>query len=462
MLDGQQIQRQLTQATPNIDLVGVVVAGGDLFSANDGGVGIGIGRAAVGRALGAMRTAVGFLIIKPDQPGAVDLLHRRDLAGQNIGHRAFLVGTDAHRIARRFVHDNVQRFGQRCAIFRCVDQFCGKAVLGLHIDAGHSGGGLHIGRVQHAGRVLYRGKVALSVKREQGNVIRQDHLGGTVVGGVLHLDHDRHDSVVLAALHRYRDAQPICVEGFGVHAAGALIGEQTFRPEGQSDLGIAGGNRQAIAAQIVAGGCIRQVAVEDVVDLIVIRRRAGVLGQLRLLHRQLHRGDQRRQGGVGGLHRFALLFFFGDGIVQVFGGVHRRRRGIGCGDRFVQCSFQISAVWVGLPGGARGGPLAYRSQNRFPIQGIDGIHKSLRFGAERRFGCGGLRRGRSGHGLCGRRVGTGRSFGKRRARRHRKTQHSGQKSGQYAAYGFVLHNIPPVCIRARPWRLRPDACQKQP
>ena len=63
------------------------------------------------------------------------------------------IGADTHVIARRFVHDNIQRFGQRHTIFRRVNQFGGKVVQRLHIDAGHRGGGLHIGGVQHAGRV---------------------------------------------------------------------------------------------------------------------------------------------------------------------------------------------------------------------------------------------------------------------------------------------------------------------
>ena len=398
MLDHQQVQGQLPQAAPDIDLVGIVVARGKLLGTDDGGIGVGVSRAAVGGCACAVGAAVCLLAVEPDQPGAVDFLHRRDLAGQNIGHRAFLVGADCHVVCRSLIHNHVQRFGQRCAIFCRIDQLSRKVFFGLHIDAGHGGGGLHISRVQHTGRVLHCGQLALAVKRQNRDIFRQDHLGSAVVGGVFHLQHDRHNGIVLAVLHRHCDGQAVRVEGIGIHAAGALIGEQAFGPQRQADPGIAGGNRQAIAAHVVAGGGIRQIAVEDFVHLVVIGRCAGILGQFRLLHRQLHRGDQCGQGGVGGLDFIALLFFFGDGVVQIFGRIHRCGSFIRSGDSLVQRSFQISVVRVGLPGGAGNGPLSHSGQNRPPVQRVDGIDERLGFRAkQRRFGGGRLRRGRGGH-----------------------------------------------------------------
>ena len=72
----------------------------DLVGRDDGGIGVGVGRAAIGRTLGTVGAAVGLLAVKPNQPGTVDLLHRCDSVHQLAGNGTFLIGADTHVIAR--------------------------------------------------------------------------------------------------------------------------------------------------------------------------------------------------------------------------------------------------------------------------------------------------------------------------------------------------------------------------
>ena len=138
---------------------------------------------------------------------------------------------------------------------------------------------------------------------------------------------------------------------------------QVGHPFRDGDARLAGGNGQAHTADIASRGGIRQVVVEDIIDFLIIRRCAGVFGQFRLLHRQLHRGDQRGQNRIGSLHLIALLFLFGDGVIQVFRSIHRRGSFIRSGDGLVQRGFQLGVVRIGLPRRAGNGPLVHGAEN---------------------------------------------------------------------------------------------------
>ena len=138
---------------------------------------------------------------------------------------------------------------------------------------------------------------------------------------------------------------------------------QVGHPFRDGDPCLARGDGQAHAADIASRGGIRQVVVEDIIDFLIIGRCAGAFGQFRLLHRQLHRGDQCGQGRIGGLHLVAPLFLFGDGVIQIFRSIHRRGCFIRSGDGFVQRGFQLGVVRVGLPRRAGNGPLAHGAKN---------------------------------------------------------------------------------------------------
>ena len=77
----QHIETQLTEAAPNVDLVGVMVAWGVLAGLKARHMVKNIGRAAIGLTVQTMTATIGFLAVEPNKPSAALFGNAGDFAG---------------------------------------------------------------------------------------------------------------------------------------------------------------------------------------------------------------------------------------------------------------------------------------------------------------------------------------------------------------------------------------------
>ena len=119
-------------------------------------------------------------------------------------------------------------------------------------------------------------------------------------------------------------------------------------PFRDGDPCLAGGDGQAHAADIAAGGFVRQVAVQRTADLIQFRRpvRPGRGG---VFHRGAGGGQNDGQRRIGVLYPLVAALRFGDLVVEFLGFRQRRAGFLLGGGRFVQSGFQFGVVGVCQP-----------------------------------------------------------------------------------------------------------------
>ena len=240
-----------------------MVAGYILVCANHRSIDISVRWTVLGLAVCAGGAAVGGFAVEPDQPSAVDFGNLGDLAACHVGDRAFAVGNNTGISKRRrhrvfTVNGNIQRFSLRAAIGCSVNQLRGKIRICLHIYTQHRSGGFAVFVVQQAFCVFDRCAVVV----QQGHTVRQNQIKGTAIGGVLHLCHNRNNGIVCAVQQGRGHGKTVIVQCSGGQIAAAGFFQLAFGPLGNTDFSFTGGNRQTLAADVGADGCIGQVSVQ--------------------------------------------------------------------------------------------------------------------------------------------------------------------------------------------------------
>ena len=278
-------------------------------------MGVGIQRATIRTTIQPIIAAVGFLSIEPDQPGSIDFLHTGDLTGSHIGHRTGLVGTGSMGFClyRSFTFQpDIQCLLHAAAIWCGIAEHRCKIVIRLHINARGRSRSFHITAVQEVGSGLFIGEGSIII--QQCHIIRQNDLRGTAIGGILHLQEDRHNSEVFAILSGYCNGLTIRVQCIRIHIP-ALCGCLVIIPQADTDFGVTGCNRKTITSHIAVRRGIRKIPIQHLVDFIQIRRRTSIFTAIafarnrRFLDGRLHGNDQCSQRGISGRYCFVCLFF---------------------------------------------------------------------------------------------------------------------------------------------------------
>ena len=202
----QHVQAQLAEAAPDVDLVGVVVAGGILARFKAGYMGKVVSRATVGLTIQAMAATVRFNAVEPHQPGAALFGDAGDLAGGERRVRAGGIGGDAciccciQLFGRSiFLQLHMNRFGYAAAVRGGVDKLGSKIGSSFHIEAGGRSRLLCVGLVQDAGPFRFSCRDEGGIRRgvaQQFHVIRQDDFRSRAVGRILRLYQQRDYGVV--------------------------------------------------------------------------------------------------------------------------------------------------------------------------------------------------------------------------------------------------------------------------
>ena len=240
-----------------------MVAGDALVCTNRGSVHIGVCRASRRLTVGTVGAAVGGFAVEPNQPSAIDFGNLGDLAaghrrggtlgkGGNFAVRERILGS---HIA---VNGHLQGFGQGAAVGRGVNQLRGKIRIRLYIYTQHRSRGFAVFVVQQAFSILNRCAVVV----QQGHTIRQNQIERAAVGGVLHLRHNGNNGIVCAVQQGRGHGKTVIVQCSGGQIAVAGFFQVAFGPLGNTDFSFTGGNRQTLAADIGADGCIGQVSVQ--------------------------------------------------------------------------------------------------------------------------------------------------------------------------------------------------------
>ena len=255
-------ERELGQTAPNSELVAVVVAGYILVCANHRSIHVSVQRAVLGLTVCAGGAAVRLVTIEPNQPSAVDFGDLGDFAACYVGDRALAVGSNTGISKRRrhrvfTVNGDIQRFSLRAAVRAGVDKLCGKIGSGLYIDA-HNGSGCFVVAIVQQGIGISDG---FAVKVQQGHAIRQDHVGAAAVCGIFDLRHNGNNGIVCAVQQGHGHGKTVIVQCSGSQIAAAFF-QLAFGPLGNADFSFTSGNRQTLAADIGADGCIGQVSVQ--------------------------------------------------------------------------------------------------------------------------------------------------------------------------------------------------------
>ena len=105
-----------------------------------------------------------------------------------------------------------------------------------------------------------RGGCAVVV--QQGHAVRQNQIERAAVGGVFDLCHNRNNGIVCAVQQGRGHGKTVIVQCSGGQIAAAGFFQLAFGPLGNTDFSFTGGNRQTLAADIGADGCIGQVSVQ--------------------------------------------------------------------------------------------------------------------------------------------------------------------------------------------------------
>ena len=256
-------ERKLGQTAPDSVLVAIVVAGYILVCANHRSIDISVRWTILGLAVCAGGAAVGGFAVEPDQPSAVDLGNLGDLATCYVGDRAFAVGSNTGISKRRChrvftVNGDIQRFSLRAAVRAGVDKLCVKIGSGLYIYAHDGGRGFMVAIVQQGIGI----SGGFAVKVQQGHAIRQDHVGAAAVCGIFDLRHNGNNGIVCAVQQGRCHGKTVIVQCSGGQIAVAGFFQLAFGPLGNTDFSFTSGNRQTLAADIGADGCIGQVSVQ--------------------------------------------------------------------------------------------------------------------------------------------------------------------------------------------------------
>ena len=96
---------------------------------------------------------------------------------------------------------------------------------------------------------------------QQGHAVRQNQIERAAVGGVLHLRHNGNNGIVCAIQQGRGHGKAVIVQCNGSQIAAAFF-QLAFGPLGNTDFSFTGGNRQTLAADVGADGCIGQVSVQ--------------------------------------------------------------------------------------------------------------------------------------------------------------------------------------------------------
>ena len=256
-------ERKLGQTAPNSELVAVVVTGYILVCANHRSIDVSVRWAVLGLAVCAWCAAVRLVTIEPNQPSAVDFGDLGDFAVCYVGDRAFAVGSNTGISKRRChrvftVNRDIQCFGLHIAVRVGVDKLCGKIVCGLYIQTHDSGRCFIVAAVQQG--VGISGGRAVEVQHR--HAVRQDNVCAAAVCGILHLCHNGNNSIIRAVQQRRGHGKTVTIQRVGGQIAATDFFQLAFGPFGNADFGMAGGNRQPLAADIRADGRIGQIGVQ--------------------------------------------------------------------------------------------------------------------------------------------------------------------------------------------------------
>ena len=240
-----------------------MVAGYILVCANHRSIDISVRWTVLGLAVCAGGAAVGGFAVEPNQPSAVDLGNLGDLAtchrrGGTLSKGGNFTVGEGILDSGIAVDGHLQGFGQAAAIGCGVNQLRGKICICLHIYAQHSSGSFAVFVVQQAFCVFNRCAVVV----QQGHTVRQNQIKGTAIGGVLHLCHNRNNGIVCAVQQGRGHGKTVIVQCSGGQIAAAGFFQLAFGPLGNTDFSFTGGNRQTLAADVGADGCIGQVSVQ--------------------------------------------------------------------------------------------------------------------------------------------------------------------------------------------------------
>ena len=215
-------------------------------------------------------------------------------------------------------------------------------------------------------------------------------MAAAAIGRIFHLNGNRHDSEIFFSLLFDLNRERILVQNCCIQTAFTAGGSQFIRPLGNADLGFTGSNRQTRAAHIGTGGRIREIVINNVQNF----RFAGSIGrQIRtngVIHSILHGSECSGQNTeCGGYFIVCLLFFRQFGIEII-----RSIRGFHCtflyGQGFLQCSIQLSVLFICNPCEVRKAPVICGSNHFFLIQLPDLFYK----------GCCGIGKSRFCFGNC--------------------------------------------------------------
>ena len=155
------------------------------------------------------------------------------------------------------VNGDIQRFSLRAAVRAGVDKLYGEVCSGLYIYTHDGGRGFMVAVVQQGIGI----SDGFAVKVQQGHAIRQDHVGAAAVCGIFDLRHNGNNGIVCAVQQGRGHGKTVIVQCSGSQIAAAFF-QLAFGPLGNADFSFTGGNRQTLAADIGADGCIGQVSVQ--------------------------------------------------------------------------------------------------------------------------------------------------------------------------------------------------------
>ena len=240
-----------------------MVTGYILVCANHRSIDVSVRWAVLGLAVCAWCAAVRLVTIEPNQPSAVDFGDLGDFAACYVGDRAFAVGSNTGISKRRChrvftVNRDIQCFGLHIAVRVGVDKLCGKIVCGLYIQTHDSGRCFIVAAVQQG--VGISGGRAVEVQHR--HAVRQDNVCAAAVCGILHLCHNGNNSIIRAVQQRRGHGKTVTIQRVGGQIAATDFFQLAFGPFGNADFGMAGGNRQPLAADIRADGRIGQIGVQ--------------------------------------------------------------------------------------------------------------------------------------------------------------------------------------------------------
>ena len=96
---------------------------------------------------------------------------------------------------------------------------------------------------------------------QQGHTVRQNQIKGTAIGRVLHLCQNGNNGIVCAIQQGRGHGKAVIVQCNGSQITAAFF-QLAFGPLGNADFSFTSGNRQTLATDIGADGCIGQVSVQ--------------------------------------------------------------------------------------------------------------------------------------------------------------------------------------------------------